>query len=292
MSLRGEGTPPTSRHLPARIFLASWLLLKNWKKGIHEGDCGFACSHERQRVELGSGGSRDAPAAGTTLSRRPSPASLDSVIRPTALASLLLFTLGSAAGAPVEFQVLDAKGRPVPDAVVSLVPLDTAVPVSPPAAPLEIVQKGQEFLPYVTPLVVGTAVSFPNRDTVQHHVYSLSKPKKFELPLYAGQAKAPVVFDQPGVVALGCNIHDWMSAYVVVLATPWFALTGADGRAQVAAVPDGRYRAEVWHPRLARTETREISLAGGAPTPLAFTLTLKAERRMHRNPRPGLGGYP
>ena len=152
-------------------------------------------------------------------------------------------------------------------------------------------QRGQEFSPYVTPLLVGTAVSFPNRDNVQHHVYSLSPPKKFELPLYAGEAKAPVMFDHPGVVALGCNIHDWMSAYVVVLATPWFAKTGPDGGATITGAPDGRYRAEVWHPRLARLETREVVLAGEAAAPLAFTLTLKADRRIRRHAILNGSGY-
>ena len=185
--------------------------------------------------------------------------------------------------ASVDFQVMDSKGAAVQDAVVSLAPLDAPVQVRPPATPVEIMQRGEEFSPYVTPLVVGTAVSFPNRDTVQHHVYSLSKPKKFELPLYAGEAKAPVVFDQPGVVALGCNIHDWMAAYVVVLATPWFAKTGPDGLASVTGAPDGRYRIEVWHPRLARLETRELTLAGAPAAPLAFTLTLKAEHRIRRH---------
>lgn len=205
------------------------------------------------------------------------------MIRPAVLACLLLGPLAAAASPPVTFQLKDAKGAPVPDAVVSLVPLDAPVPVLPPGVPREIVQRGQEFLPFVTALPVGAAVSFPNRDTVQHHVYSLSKPKKFELPLYAGEAKAPVVFDVPGVVALGCNIHDWMSAYIVVLATPWFAQTGADGLASITGAPAGRYHVEVWHPRLAHLETREITLTDAAAPSIDFTLKLKAEHRIRRH---------
>jgi plastocyanin len=213
------------------------------------------------------------------------------VIRAAFTACLVLWTPLAAVAASVEVNVTDTKGRPVVDAVVSLVPLDAPARVTPPAQPLEIVQHGQEFEPSITALVVGTAVSFPNRDTVQHHVYSLSPPKKFELPLYAGEAKAPVVFDRPGVVALGCNIHDWMSAYVVVFTTPWFAKTGADGRATVADVPPGRYRAEVWHARLAATETREFTAAAAPATPLAFTLKLKAEHRIRRHPVTVPGSY-
>ena len=201
---------------------------------------------------------------------------------------VLLAPLGAA---PVEFSVTDTKGRPVEDAVVSLVPLDAPARLTPPDQPLEIVQHDQTFLPTVTALVVGTTVSFPNRDTVQHHVYSLSPAKKFELPLYAGEAKAPVLFDRPGVVALGCNIHDWMSAYVVVLATPWFAKTGADGHATVKDLPPGHYRAEVWHARLAKTETREVAVAASPAAPLAFPLKLKAERRARRHPVSVPGNY-
>lgn len=83
------------------------------------------------------------------------------------------------------------------------------------------------------PVYVGTRVTFPNRDNIRHHVYSFSSAKKFELPLYIGTPAAPVVFDKPGVVALGCNIHDWMLAYIYVLTTPHFAKTAADGKARL-----------------------------------------------------------
>src|SRR5258708_38913158 len=105
-------------------------------------------------------------------------------MRPTALACLLALAFSRVTAGEVSFKLTDSKGAPVADAVVSLVPLDAPAPLTPSAQPLVIAQRGQEFLPFVTPLVVGTAVSFPNRDTVQHHVYSLSKPKKIELPLY------------------------------------------------------------------------------------------------------------
>ncbi len=206
------------------------------------------------------------------------------MIRPVLLTCVaLLSPIASRAGS-ITVRLTETKGQPVADAVVSLVPLEAPAKFTPPAAPLEIKQQGQEFTPHVTALVVGTAVNFPNRDTVQHHVYSLSPPKKFELPLYAGEAKAPVVFDHPGVVALGCNIHDWMSAYVVVLATPWFAKSGADGSTTIADVPPGRYRVEVWHARLAHLETRDLTVTTEAVAPLTFTLALKADHRIRRHP--------
>lgn len=179
---------------------------------------------------------------------------------------------------------------PVADAVVSLVPLDTPAPAHSPAGAV-VAQEDKEFDPYVTPVVVGTRVTFPNRDTVQHHIYSLSKPKRFEKPLYASGASESVLFDQPGVVALGCNIHDWMVAYVVVVPTPWFAKTDVEGSAQVTGVPPGRYRLEVWHPRLTRPVQREITLGPGGPTAETVTLTLKPDRRIRRAPETRTGAY-
>jgi hypothetical protein len=88
-------------------------------------------------------------------------------------------------------------------------------------------------------------------------VYSFSPAKKFEIKLYVGTPAAPVVFDKPGIAVLGCNIHDTMAAWVVVVETPHFGLTGADGRVSLAAVPAGSYRLRTWHP----------SLPAGAPVP-------------------------
>lgn len=192
----------------------------------------------------------------------------------------------------VTCRLVDRTGAPVADAVVSLTRLDAPAPaVAPPGASAEIVQQNREFTPYVTAIQVGTTVHFPNRDNVQHQVYSLSKAKKFELPLYSGEAQRAIVFDRPGIVTIGCNIHDWMIAYVVVLATPHFAKTGADGSASVSAPPGG-YRLEIWHPRLARPLTREITVSGAAPFALDFTLDLKPDRRIRRRPDSINGGYP
>jgi plastocyanin len=200
---------------------------------------------------------------------------------------------GPLAAAPLAVVLKDAQGQPVADAVVSLIPTGPApAPSAAPASTMEITQQGKEFSPYVTAVTVGTTVMFPNQDSVQHHVYSLSKAKKFEFPRYAPGKKEALVFDQPGVVTLGCNIHDWMLAYLVVVPTPWFAKTDAAGRAAPDA-PAGSYRLEIWHPRLATPVTREISLpaAGAGGAPLAFTLTLKPDRRLRRAPDAKGGGY-
>jgi len=207
------------------------------------------------------------------------------------LVGLTSASLAHAAGT-VQVVMKDDKGQPVADAVASLTLLDGPPPaVVPPAEPVVILQQNEEFSPYVTPLVVGTRVSFPNHDKVQHHVYSLSKAKKFELPLYSGEPRELVTFDQPGVVALGCNIHDWMSAYVVVLTTPYFEKTGAAGTASLAGLPAGRYRLEVWHPRLAATVTREVVIAASDDATQVISVTLKPDRRIRRAPDASGGGY-
>lgn len=207
-----------------------------------------------------------------------------------------LVQLGAAlrvAAGEVLVVVTDNMGQPVSDAVASLVPLDAVPPAppAPPAEPVAIVQQGEEFSPYVTAIAVGTSVKFPNRDKVRHQVYSLSKTKPFEIPLYGPGTEQTVVFDRAGVVALGCNIHDWMAAYIVVLATPHFQKTPADGRARLADLPAGRYRLEVWHPRLAGESRREVVIAPGDSATQTIAVALKPDRRIRRAPEGAGGGY-
>jgi plastocyanin len=135
-------------------------------------------------------------------------------------------------------------GAPVSDAVVYAVPEGRKPP--PPTREAVMDQKDRTFVPHVLPVQTGTAVRFPNSDDVRHQVYSFSPAKRFQLPLYEGTPAAPVVFDRAGVVALGCNIHDRMSAYVVVVDTPHFAVSRG-GRAELLDLPAGSYAVHVWH---------------------------------------------
>src|SRR5262249_12812113 len=135
----------------------------------------------------------------------------------------------------------------------------------------------KEFVPYVTAVYVGTLVNFPNRDQIRHHVYSFSAAKTFEIPLYAGMPEQLVDFDRAGEVVLGCNIHDWMRAYVFVVDTPYFAVTSGDGAAAIE-LPAGRYRVEVWHPRLEGEPAatgRAMQLGAGEEARLDFTIEQK-----------------
>jgi plastocyanin len=131
--------------------------------------------------------------------------------------------------------VVDARGGPVADAVIVAAPAAGARVAA--RARDEVDQVDKEFTPRVTVVAVGTAVTFPNNDNVRHHVYSFSPAKRFELPLYAGVPAQPVVFDKPGVVVLGCNIHDWMVGYVYVSESPYFAKTDASGRVRLDNLP-------------------------------------------------------
>ncbi len=163
--------------------------------------------------------------------------------------ALLCAAAAQAVAAPVDVRVTDAAGRPLAGAVVFLESPEAHEQVRP-LSGAEIAQQDRRFVPAVSVVTVGTAVAFPNRDTVRHHVYSFSPVKRFEIKLYVGTPSQPVVFDQPGIAVLGCNIHDKMAAWVVIVDTPWYGRTAADGRWTSAQVPPGSYRLRVWHPDL------------------------------------------
>src|SRR3954462_7334471 len=153
------------------------------------------------------------------------------------------------AAAPLSVRVVDASGRPVRDAVVTLYPAGTAHPAHAGGRFL-VSQKDLQFHPFLTIVPVGADVSFPNLDPTRHHVYSFSAAKKFELKLFARDQSRTVHFDKPGVVALGCNIHDQMSAFIVVTDSAWTARTNAQGMASFGDAPNAQARLAVWHPYL------------------------------------------
>jgi plastocyanin len=177
---------------------------------------------------------------------------------------VLILALPSVQAGALVVQASDSTGKPLADAVALLEPTTGKTPVKP-MADVEISQAKRQFSPRVTLITVGTRATFPNFDTVRHHVYSFSPAKTFELKLYAGVPNAPITFDKPGVAVLGCNIHDKMAAWVVVADTPWIARSGDDGQARIDAVPAGSYRLTVWHPGLpANTMPSAVPLTIGA----------------------------
>ena len=166
---------------------------------------------------------------------------------------LLVLALAGAvsplAAAPLSVRVVDASGRPVRDAVVTLYPQGAAAHPSR-GGRFTVAQHNLQFDPFLTIVPVGADVSFPNLDPTRHHVYSFSAAKKFELKLFAKDQSRTVHFDKPGVVALGCNIHDQMSAFIVVTDSAWTARTNARGVASFADVPNAPARLTLWHPYL------------------------------------------
>jgi plastocyanin len=173
------------------------------------------------------------------------------------LASAGLALSGWSSAAELQFQVISSAGLPIPDAVVYLTP-SAATPHSPPAKPVIIDQVNRQFVPRVSVIQVGTRVSFPNGDNIRHSVYSFSPSNKFTLKLYAGTPTRPVVFDNAGVVVLGCNIHDSMIAWVLVLDTPYHAPTDQSGTAKLDNVPPGDYRLRAWHEPMSSEQPGEM----------------------------------
>ena len=195
----------------------------------------------------------------------------------------------AASAAEVSAIIKDAEGKPVNDGVVLAYPAKGGA-VAAKAGSATIDQIDNEFVPRVMPVRAGTSVRFPNKDNTRHQVYSFSAAKKFELPLYAGKPASPVVFDKPGVVTLGCNIHDWMLGYIYVADTPYFGKTDAEGKATIGNLPPGDYTLKAWHPRMIDTEestARRVSTADAKEA--AWTLKLKPEFRIRRTP--GGGNY-
>lgn len=182
-----------------------------------------------------------------------------------------------AIAATVQVQVTGGDGKPLADAVVFLESREARLAVRP-ASGIEMAQANRQFDPRVLVVPVGSSVEFPNRDTVRHHVYSFSPAKTFELKLYTGTPATPVVFDKTGVAVLGCNIHDNMAAWVVVVDTPYYGRTAAGGAVALANVPPGSYRLRVWHPGLpVGAPAADQALAVGAADTVA-TLRLSGVR--------------
>jgi plastocyanin len=176
--------------------------------------------------------------------------------------------------------VLDRGAGPVADAVVYAVPEGESAPLPSPPPSAVMDQRDKQFVPHVLVVQAGTRVDFPNNDSVSHHVYSFSPAHPFELPLYKGDPHPPLVFDTPGTVVLGCNIHDSMLGYILVVDTPYFAKTRADGRANLHALPAGRYVVHVWTDRAKEDElpapvTIELTSA------VSRDLTFRFEGRLH-----------
>lgn len=187
-----------------------------------------------------------------------------------------MVSAATVSAATLNAKIVDQQGQPLPDAVLTLKgPAGTA----PLVLKADMDQRDKEFVPHVLAVHTGTQVKFPNSDNIRHQVYSFSPVKRFELRLYEGTPSDPLLFDKPGIVVLGCNIHDWMLGYIYVTDEPWFGVSDAKGALKFDQVPAGHYTATLWHPQ---SPDMQLTAAGDIDVPAAglskdFTITVQAK---------------
>lgn len=197
-----------------------------------------------------------------------------------------IFMAMPAAAITLSGEVSDGDKAPVSDVVVTIISTTGKPAPSGAGKPVTVTldQQGREFVPHVLAVRVGTPVVFPNSDDIQHHVYSFSSAKRFEIKLYKGAPDAPIVFNQPGVVALGCNIHDWMLGYVFITEAPYVTKTDISGR-WTLEVPEGEYRLSFWHPD---ADIQDALPSETVHTPLSeslhYSMNLRTRRQTGKPP--------
>jgi plastocyanin len=156
-----------------------------------------------------------------------------------------------------------------------------------PRAPLRLVQKNKSFEPHVLVVPVGSVVEFPNHDPFFHNVFSLFEGKRFDLGLYEAGSTRNVVFDKPGVSYIFCNIHSEMSAVVIAVSSPYYAISDARGRVTIPGVPAGRYTLRIWYEEALPEElnglTREVTVSESASSLGAMRLPATSGPPAHKN---------
>ena len=211
------------------------------------------------------------------------------VLRCAGVAATALCACANCFAAQISVAVKDQGGQPVAEVVVYA---NIIVGVAPARAKreLSVEQINKEFVPLISVLQTGTLVNFPNRDAVRHHVYSFSPAKTFEIKLYSGVPGKPILFDKPGEVVLGCNIHDTMLAHILVVDTPIFGKTDKRGVLLLDGLSAGEYEVHIWFPGLAPAASvapQKIKLSATQAATLAFTLSLKPASPSAPKPKTG-----
>ncbi|WP_372941114.1 hypothetical protein [Shewanella sp.] len=176
-----------------------------------------------------------------------------------------------------QITVLNQQGQPAVDLVVYLQPQNEAnlvvefVPVK-----AEVHQKDKRFSPYITVVQKGQEVAFVNQDDITHHIYSALGPKRFSFKLRNEQEQELILFEKSGHVSMGCNIHDWMSGHLLVVDTPFYAITDSQGQVVFDSLPEDDFTVQVWHPQLKLTDNQQ-SQTFHLPQEHPLTITLEAE---------------
>ena len=205
------------------------------------------------------------------------------------LALLCPVLLNSTYAQQVEVSLTDAEGQPLEDAVIELVLPEQLRSQYLQTTAKVVDQRDKEFVPTVTVVTVGSQVNFPNSDNILHHVYSFSPAKTFNIPLY-GQGENDDYFEtftESGIVEIGCNIHDWMLAYLYIADSTLVALSDESGVARLDGLPEGEFTLRVWHPRAADSIdelAQTVILNSAETTALSVSVDLRRDRRVRRAP--------
>ena len=189
----------------------------------------------------------------------------------------------------IKLTLIDANGAPVSGAVMELLSDTALASANSSMNEVRVDQIDKEFVPTVTTIVAGGSASFPNSDDILHHVYSFSPAKTFDTPLYGSNSDSEYreAFDVPGVVEIGCNIHDWMLAYIYVGESELMEISNDEGLVSLSDIPPGDYRLRVWHSRLAAPQNKmeqDVTIEADGVKELELSLKLSRDRRVRRAP--------
>ncbi len=194
---------------------------------------------------------------------------------------VLVLSAASSFAGDIDVLVVDRDGQPVADVVVFATRVDGQAPRPTPTTVAVMDQVGKRFVPHQLVVQTGTPVRFPNSDTVAHHVYSFSHPNKFMLPMYKGEQHPPVTFEHSGVVVLGCNIHDHMLGYILVIDSTTFAKTDGSGKASLSLDRPQDYEIKIWSPRIrdgAELLSKMVLMSDTPGSDVKFQLAKKLNR--------------
>ena len=189
------------------------------------------------------------------------------------LIALTCTLYASLQAAELEVKVLDINSQPVTNIVVYLENED-GVLLEKTAKAIEINQSNKSFLPYISVMQKGNLVHFNNKDDITHHIYSPLGENKFSFKILAGEKKTIEHFSTAGEIAMGCNIHDWMSGHLLIVATPYFDKTNGNGIANISVKEEGNYNLTLWHPQLGERDnqlTKKITIKGDMNKVLQLT---------------------
>lgn len=207
-------------------------------------------------------------------------------VMPKLISSVLLFIMigcTAAQAAQINITITAHKDRSTKGLVVELVALNQT-PITP--ARIQIDQVDKEFIPLVSVTPVGSKLIFKNLDELKHHVYSVSSGNQFDLPLHNDISPDEISLNKPGVVKLGCNIHDWMLAYVYVSESDRVIIADDTGIVSFSEVPAGEYEIRLWSPRLRNTKIPVVErITVGEEQTLKHTVKLKLRKRIRKPKR-------